>query len=566
LCGEQNYVCKWCGKRFGRRTNGRRHEDTCRDRGKDPLSLSNHTSESSNVTASSKKDDKPKLFLDQINDKDYGQVAAEDFVDISSSGEDVNDDIQHPVLNIQDPKPQPFSGDDDDDNVNKDVDDEFVEVVKAHWSSIKTKHRCHKVTDILNIRLWDPENDSYEVDVGRNVLKAWRSFNCKAKVNASVGCILVHKTNGRFRYFHSSSNNATLLEEPRTIGSEEQMEKFVEDIASIDAAREALLRRPNTEWSLYAITNLTVYFYKLLGISRVGGAENDIIFPSRILNNRSIFTLDRDPYTGRKYNDLLCFFRCLAVLTDCTCSDGKCTCKTVSERTTKRLFQHYLECTNMSPEEFLGIEECDLIKLEDYFNVGIYVFALGQNREATVIWRSKRTFPRRLNLNVHDHHFSYIRNLESYSNSYTCVVCQRCFNKSGNYNRHTCAIEDVSRLVFKGGEFERPDNIFYKLEREAGIVIGQQHPLRFYPFRITFDIESLLPKDSDCLPVNTETTTYENYHSLLSVSVCSNVPGFKRPRCFVRSSAGVSKCVTDFVAYLHKIADKAGSIMENRFK
>jgi hypothetical protein len=120
--------------------------------------------------------------------------------------------------------------------------------------------------------------------------------------------------------------------------------------------------------------------------------------------------------------------------------------------------------------------------------------------------------------------------------------------------------------VFKGGEFERPDNIFYKLEREAGIVIGQQDPLRFYPFRITFDIESLLPKDSDCLPVNTETTTYENYHSLLSVSVCSNVPGFKRPRCFVRSSAGVSKCVADFVAYLHKIADKAGSIMENRFK
>jgi hypothetical protein len=482
---------------------------------------------------------------------------------VSHVGEGRDDDLRHPVPNLQDPKQYPFldsgGGVDDDER-------EFMEVVKAHWGSIKTRHRCQKVMDILNVRLWDPENDSFEADVEKKVLKAWQSFNYKAKMNASVGCILVHKTNGRFRYFHSSSNNATLLEEPRTVGSEEQLEKFVEDVASIDIAREALLRRPNTEWTLYAITNLTVYFYKLLGISRIGGSEGEVILPRHILKNRSIFTLDKHPVTGRRYNDLMCFFRCLAVLTDCKCSNGKCSCKSVSERTTNQLFQHYLECMEMTAEDFFGIEECDLIKLEDYFNVAIYVFALDRNRNATVIWRSKRTFPRRLNLNVHSDHFSYIRNLESYSNSYTCAVCQRCFNKSGNYNRHTCAIEDVSRLVFKGGEFEKPDNIFYKLEREAGIVIGQENPLRFYPYRITYDIESLLAKDPDNLPVNTETTTYENSHSLLSVSVCSNVPGFKKPRCFVRSTTGVAKCVADFVAYLHKIADKAGSIMENRFK
>jgi hypothetical protein len=127
-------------------------------------------------------------------------------------------------------------------------------------------------------------------------------------------------------------------------------------------------------------------------------------------------------------------------------------------------------------------------------------------------------------------------------------------------------VEDASRLVFKGGEFERPDNIFLKLERDAGIVVGHDDPLRFYPFRITYDIESLLARDVDNLPPNTDTTTYENCHSLLSVSVCSNVPGFKQPKCFVRDSAGPGKCVASFVAYLHEIAEKAESIMGDRFK
>jgi hypothetical protein len=563
-CGDKDFVCKWCGKRFGRRTNGRRHEDTCKDRGKEPLSLTDLIKEIP-CTAVDKTDDIAELFLDQVNDNDYGLLSAEDFLNVSTeiqAGEGEGES-QHPLPDLQDPKQRPFMS--DNQTGNEDTE-EFVEIVNAHWGSIKTRHRCQKVLDILNIRLWDPEDDNYEANVGNNVLKAWQSFSCKAKVNASVGCILVHKTNGRFRYFHSSSNNATLLEEPRTIGSEEQMEKFVEDIASVDVAREGLLRRPNTEWILYAITNLTVYFYKLLGISRFGGSESHLSLPQHILSNRSIFALDRHPKTGQEYKDLLCFFRCLAVLSDCECTNGMCNCKSVSERTTKRLFQHYLDSMELTTDEFLGVDECDLLMLEDLFNVAIYVYSLDTKREATVIWRSKRTFPRRLNLNFHDQHFSYIRNLESYSQSYSCVVCQRCFSKSGNYNRHTCAVEEASKLMFRGGEFERPDNIFLKLERDAGIVIAQEDPLRFYPFRVTYDIESLLPKDPDNLPTNTETTTYENCHSLLSVSVCSNVPGFKQPKCFVRSSKGVAKCVSDFVAYLHKIANKAGDIMETRFK
>ena len=51
------------------------------------------------------------------------------------------------------------------------------------------------------------------------------------------------------------------------------------------------------------------------------------------------------------------------------------------------------------------------------------------------------------------------------------------------------------------------------------------------PYRATYDIESLLVKDD--LPSDTGTLTFKNRHRLLSVSVCSNVPGFTDPVCFV---------------------------------
>lgn len=36
-----------------------------------------------------------------------------------------------------------------------------------------------------------------------------------AKVDVSLGCLLPHKDGDQYRYFHSSSNNATLFERPR---------------------------------------------------------------------------------------------------------------------------------------------------------------------------------------------------------------------------------------------------------------------------------------------------------------------------------------------------------------
>jgi hypothetical protein len=118
-------------------------------------------------------------------------------------------------------------------------------------------------------------------------------------------------------------------------------------------------------------------------------------------------------------------------------------------------------------------------------------------------------------------------------------------------------------LKFIGGAFKRPINVLDKLKREANIDVPKE--LRFYPYRITYDIEAMLNPDRKDLPPDTETVHYVNEHRFLSVSVCSNVPGFERPECFVRDERGAEACVVDFVAYAHRIADKAFQLMSKKF-
>ena len=49
--------------------------------------------------------------------------------------------------------------------------------------------------------------------------------------------------------------------------------------------------------------------------------------------------------------------------------------------------------------------------------------------------------------------------------------------------------------------------------------------MTLYEYRICFDIECLLSKDFDIS--STSNTEYEQIHKLASVSICSNVDGFK---------------------------------------
>jgi hypothetical protein len=221
-------------------------------------------------------------------------------------------------------------------------DDRLTQLLSTHWQAIRSRLRRRNVVDLLNCRLWNGDDtDGVQAHGAKEKLKAlWRDIPCRVKINCSVGVVLKHKTTGELRYFHSSSNNASLFDFPRLLSSEDQVDKFYSDFVSIDLRERGAERRPSTVWALRMVTNVTFFVYKMLSMGKVGGVVRKgggNFLPAYILTNRNILALSTNRSTRRPYEDKLCFFRCLAVFQNCKCK-GKCICSGVCEKQTKALF------------------------------------------------------------------------------------------------------------------------------------------------------------------------------------------------------------------------------------
>ena len=109
--------------------------------------------------------------------------------------------------------------------------------------------------------------------VRRAALRGWDGMTCIAKVNCSFGAILTHKTNDEFRYFHASSNNATVFDTPTVVRSRQDMEDMCNKLSNADVERQALNHRPNTSWKLRLLSSVSFYMYKTPGVDKVGAGK-----------------------------------------------------------------------------------------------------------------------------------------------------------------------------------------------------------------------------------------------------------------------------------------------------
>lgn len=417
------HECHACGKQYVKRGNLLKHALSCR-----PCKFCGKTM-------------KDKLLRHEKLCR--GKLAA-----TSSSTPERNGERHVETLHINDTKVRPFAGDDD-------YTDPLRDTIVQHWQSIRTFARCHTVQDVLNVRMWDPENDDYETDLGDLVHRVWNSSPCSAKLNASLGCLLVHKDGDRYRYFHSSSNNAKLLDYPRLVESLSNVDAFLDDITSMDLAERSVMVRPNTEWKLHALTNMTFYFSKMTGVGKIG--DGDVKLPAYIKNRKSIIGLVTDVKTGKSYSDNLCVFRCLSILMSCGCPKDKCCCTRPSERRVVDLYNVYRTDVGISCEStgFPGIVVDDLVTVERLFDVSVNVFRLKANGSSEVVWSSKRQSNKTLNVNMYRNHFSYIKNLRSFCNSFVCRSCSAAFTRMSSLTRHPCHLKKVTRLEFTAGDFAR---------------------------------------------------------------------------------------------------------------
>ncbi len=446
------------------------------------------------------------------------------------------------------------------EEADREFGDPLVDVYERSWSHIRTHaHLTDRVQSRYNIRMERQDTRHLEPML-------WNIFEAQAqrfRINLSYGIVLQNRLTDELRYYHSSQNNARVLDKPPLIVNRDDFAAFLQDVDQQDLLEWAGQQRPNSEWIVVKVTNVTVYVNRILD-HPIGCCNVEL--PDYILNAQGVVALHAGQAVAQRpdgvYQDRLCFFRCLVLHHHPNLAHNRL------EEPMAAYYQMW--CDDLrdrkqpvprSPEEFEGMKiDRDLDEAERVFKVNINVYELEQRDGKTmskVFRRSACLHPTTLNLNVFEQHFSYIKDLERFCHSFQCRSCGQLWKSWWMCDRHENTCVEATTFTFpRKSKFKLPLTVFEKLDR-LGIEVPVEE--RFYPFFATFDFEAYL--DTSNLPAPTDKQSIEAHHVPLSVSICSNVPGFKEAQCFV-TDGDPAKLVDQMMARLHIISLKAQELLQ----
>lgn len=419
------------------------------------------------------------------------------------------------------------------------VEEELSAIYKQFSRYISSKIKLGRLMDRYNIQI-----SSLSIsELVYQFKKVFRSQKNAFKVNISMGFILQHKTTGEYRFNWSSQNNQLLFDKPSLIRNSGDKEIFIRNLESLSLSSK--FQRPSSEWIFVKVTNVEFFIYKLPGVA-IG---TFVQLPMHLLKNKGLNSLIKDK-RGKTYNDKKCFFRCLALFFQ-TPINGL-------ERRVNKLIKHYVVTASIS--NFDGVYLEQLEDISRIFKIPINVYIQNDNRETDLIFRSTLEGDKVLNINLYEDHFSFIKDLTLYSSSYRCKKCDKIWTKSGHFHRHIRICEAGVKKYYGKGAFTVKKSIFEELE-SAGILIEQKD--RKFPYLAAFDIECMI-KTTD--RESSEKIEYLAEHELVSISVCSNVDGFEKPKCFVLEREGEQrKLVNDMIGYLLEISETSTMILIDKF-
>ena len=398
--------------------------------------------------------------------------------------------------------------------------------MQRNWTAIRSFALYRKYSKVYNLRV--KANNAQKTLQSLNVESIFKEQTAKFKVQASLGYILYNNSNKSMRY------------EPMLIENQEDYNSFIDQLSEKDFVKNATKNRPNTSFSFHLLTNITIYVYPIpehpIGCP--------IILPDYIKKNKAIISADVNS-NGRPYQNNLCFFRALALFRKQTAT---------LEKSVKLYFDEYLKALKLDKKQFKGITLPQLPQVERLFKISISVFTLEELDSgeicAKLLSKPSTKYSDRLNLQLYENHFSWIKNLGLYTKPYKCNYCSKLLKSYKSLNAHSISCSSVTKYVYPSGVYSPNETIFEKLNN-IGVMVDKKR--QHYPYFAVFDCETYL--DTQNLPKATSTIQYTAEHKLASVSVCTNIPGYEVPLTYLNDQNDEYDVVKRMMSYLDLLSD-----------
>jgi hypothetical protein len=117
-----------------------------------------------------------------------------------------------------------------------------------HWKSLRTEEATgHRIQDRYHLTLHEMTASTFP----EMVRSLYRQQTTAFKINLSFGFILRQIETGVLRYYHASQNNARFFETPHPIRTEEDLERFLDELSGHDILEYIRQQRPDTKWVVH---------------------------------------------------------------------------------------------------------------------------------------------------------------------------------------------------------------------------------------------------------------------------------------------------------------------------
>ena len=448
---------------------------------------------------------------------------------------------------------------------NVSVDDKLRDLFVEKRDYMMDGHDEHgRVQGYYNYALNDFDGDISVLK--RHLLEIIQKEQNAFKITLSFGLVLQHIETGVYTYYTAWLNNisAALFR----IDRKEDIYDYLTILESSNMLERLMAYSDSTKLKIQYISNVTYIVFRTgYPIGAMAGVE----LPQYLADHKSILSLHKDVH-GRSYTDRLCIFRCLAVkMAGGSTENLDMNVRVLYEQW--RVHQIAEGVEDEVPEDrkkFKGIRMTQLPQFEECFKARIGIYALKIDKSCTKVYTSMLGPHDEVNvqlyLNLYESHFSLITEFKVYAQSYGCHFCGRAFPRSVYLKKHEKNCGSRVKYVFPGGVYKSTITIFQELERSLGLNIPKE--LQSYPYFAVYDFEALLKQVERPAGGEVESasgnTVWTTEHVPISVSVCSNVPGYEEP--YAITDDDPDNLVKSMCDRLELIQIKAKNDMENRWE